>query len=110
MSDQITIPAVLADYITNQNTQDSEAIADLFTNDAYVHDEGKDYKGRSAIKNWIEKANEKYQTRVKAVACSVNGEETVLTLNMSGTFPGSPLNADFHFKIVNNRISHLHIT
>ena len=33
MSDQITIPALLADYIISQNTQDSEAFADLFADD-----------------------------------------------------------------------------
>jgi len=110
MSDQITIPALLADYIISQNTQDSEAFTRLFADDATVQDEGKNYTGKSAIKNWIEIANEKYQTTVKPVACSVNGEETVLTLMMSGNFPGSPLAADFHFKIVNNRISHLHVT
>lgn len=110
MSDQITIPALLAEYIKIQNAQDSAAFAELFTADARVHDEGKDYTGKAAIKEWIEDANEKYQTIVEAVACAVKGAETVLTLKMSGTFPGSPLNADFHFEIVDNKISHLYVT
>jgi ketosteroid isomerase-like protein len=46
----IKLPRSIETYFRAANAHDSRSIADCFTEDAVVHDEGKDYHGLAAIK------------------------------------------------------------
>ncbi len=76
----VKLPAVLVALITAQNEHNSQAFAEVFTNDALVHDEGKDYSGKAAIKTWNEDTNKKYNTRLEPEAMREKGAEIILTV------------------------------
>ncbi|MET3928077.1 nuclear transport factor 2 family protein [Devosia sp. 2618] len=63
---------------------------DLFANDAVVEDEGKVHTGAGAIGEWLASVQQRYQPRYKVQGAETVGERTVVTFEVSGTFPGSP--------------------
>lgn len=103
----MNLPKVLIDLVAAQNCSDSAAYANCFSETAIVFDEGKKHTGRSAINNWIAKANQVYKTKMKPLnysATKQTGEAEI-----SGTFPGSPLVLTYQFEIKEGKIQSLKI-
>lgn len=96
------LPQVLTALIQAQDDFDSHAYANCFSETAIVEDEKKTYKGRAEIQQWIQKANEDYQTKIKPLEYSKS--EQMLSAEISGTFEGSPLEIKFYYKIDNGLI------
>ena len=109
MTSNLKLPLLLAGFITSQNNHDSTSFSNLFTADAQVKDEGMEYEGRDKIKAWNEMTNKKYQTHMEALHYEVDNGIDILTILMSGTFPGSPVEARFYFEIKNDGIQSLTI-
>lgn len=104
------IPNVIQELIKAQNTFDSVAYANLFSETSVVHDEGKTHSGRKEVEQWIAEANEKYKSILEPVAYTQKGYKGVLTANVSGTFPGSPVVLKFNFEINDGIIQSLNVT
>ena len=96
-------------FIETQNAHNSQGFAALFTGDAEVEDEGKKYKGSLQIKEWNDETIKKYNTSNELVSCEVNEDKIMLVLKVSGTFPGSPVNITFRFKVYEGKIKMLTI-
>ncbi len=103
-------PENITGFIKAQNEADSTAFASYFTEHATVFDEGSSYTGREEIKQWIEEATEKYNMQTKIIDFSQTGEKGTLTVEASGTFPGSPAVMHYHLDLENALISSLKIT
>lgn len=103
----MNLPKVLIDLVAAQNSSDSEAYANCFSETAIVFDEGKKHSGKAAIKNWIAKANQEYNTKMKPLDYSATKQ--TLEAEISGTFPGSPLVIKYQFKIEEGQIQSLKI-
>lgn len=103
----MNLPSVIADLVSAQNSFDSAAYAQCFTNTAIVFDEGKNHTGTAAIQQWIDKANKEYQATMKPVEYSTSNE--TLKAEISGTFPGSPLVLTYQFQLSNGKIQSLKI-
>jgi ketosteroid isomerase-like protein len=103
----MNLPKVLIDLIAAQNSADSVAYANCFAETAIVFDEGKKHTGKTAIKNWIARANQVYQTKMKPLDYSPTTQ--TLEAEISGTFPGSPLLITYQFKIQEGQIHSLKI-
>jgi len=101
---------VVARFIETQNTYDSKAYVECFTESAIVHDEGKTHTGKEEILHWIEDANERYQSSMKPLNYEESGSNGVLTAEVSGTFPGSPIVLQFHLGLKNDLIDSLKVT
>ena len=54
----INLPAPISDYFA-ADAKNAEAVAQCFTDDAVVRDEGKTYVGREAIRAWKAEASAK---------------------------------------------------
>lgn len=106
----MNLPKVVSDLVAAQNSYDSAAYADCFTETAVMHDEGKAHTGRTAIKEWIANSNEKYKTVMKPVAWQESNSTSVLSAEISGTFEGSPVILNFHFDMADGLIQTLKIT
>ncbi|QHS59236.1 nuclear transport factor 2 family protein [Chitinophaga agri] len=104
------LPKVIADLVHAQGRFDSMAYADCFSETALVHDEGRVYTGRKEIQQWIAEANEKYQAIMQPIAYEENGITSMLTAQVSGSFPGSPLVLYYHLELTEGLISALRIT
>jgi hypothetical protein len=104
----MNLPKVVADLVETQNSFDSVAYANCFSETAVVFDEGKTHNGRKEIEQWIEKANNDYQAVMKPLEYSEN--EEILKAEVSGNFPGSPIVLSYHLKLEDGLIQSLKIT
>ncbi len=106
----MNLPKVISALVKAQNEFDSSAYANCFTEKAIVHDEGKVHTGRTEIEHWIAESNEKYRSTMKPLDYEQNGTSGVLSAEVSGTFPGSPLILAFNFEIHDGLIQSLKVT
>ena len=104
----MNLPIVIEDLAKAQNSSDSVAYSNCFSESAIVFDEGKTHKGRIEIEQWIKKANEEYQAAMKPLEYSATDE--VLKAEVSGNFPGSPIVLSYHFEFKDGLIQSLRIT
>ena len=104
------LPKVAERFIETQNNYDSKAYTECFTESAIVHDEGKTHTGKEEIRQWIEHANEAYQSSMEALNYEQSGSAGVLTAKVSGTFPGSPIVLRFHLGLKDDLIDSLKVT
>ncbi|WP_336517372.1 nuclear transport factor 2 family protein [Pollutibacter soli] len=103
----MNLPKVITELIKTQNSFDSTAYANCFTETAIVFDEGKTHSGKAEIKNWIDKANKEYQAVMKPLEYSEN--EHILKTEVSGKFQGSPAIMTFHYEFRDGLIQALKI-
>ena len=103
------LPNILADYFAAANSGDAERVAASFADDAVVRDEGRDIRGRGAIRAWAEETRRKYRYRAEIVRAEVEGDRTVVTAHLSGDFPGSPIDLRYRFKLAGPKIDALEI-
>lgn len=104
------LPKLVSQFVEAQNTYNSAAYTECFTENAIVHDEGKTHTGKEEIRRWIEEANEKYKSVMKPLRYDESGSNGVLTAEVSGTFPGSPIELKFHLGLKNGLIDSLNVT
>lgn len=104
------LPENIESLVKAQNRSDSTAFAEHFTIDATVTDEGSSYSGRGEIKRWIQQAAEKYSMQLQPIDYLQTGRSALLTVEVSGTFPGSPAIMRYHIELDDLNISSLSIT
>jgi len=105
----ITLPAPVANYLAADKAKDPERVARCFTSDARVHDEQHDYRGTAAIKSWKQDSIGKYEYTVEPLDASVLDDTVHLRARLSGTFPNSPVELNYTFKLANEKIAALEI-
>lgn len=103
------LPDPLPLYFEISNGSDAAQIADCFTPDAVVVDEGQTYKGHDAIQSWKHDARKKYEYTVEPVSASKDGDLLKVKANVIGNFPGSPVQLDHVFGLAGNKINSLEI-
>ncbi|WP_294347293.1 nuclear transport factor 2 family protein [Sphingobacterium sp.] len=104
----MNLPKVIAELVKNQNNFDSAAYARCFTETAVVFDEGKTHNGKAEIEQWIDKSNKEYKATMEPL--DYDEKENMLSAEISGSFPGSPVILKFHFQLSNGLIQSLKIT
>jgi ketosteroid isomerase-like protein len=103
------LDAPISNYFTLSNEHQAEALAGLFTDDAWVHDEHEDHRGREAIRAWADETFRKYGTHLEPRDTRDEAGATVVRSEVSGDFPGSPIELDFRFVTLGGRIKELEI-
>jgi ketosteroid isomerase-like protein len=103
------LPVVIDNYIRASNAHDVKSILSCFSEDAVVRDEGETLRAKKVIEGWIAKTIENYKFQFKPLSVKNHDGEVVVSVEVSGTFPGSPLTLDYHFKIENEKILSLAI-
>jgi hypothetical protein len=101
------LPETIAAYLTAENAKDADAQSLLFTEDASVHDENADYRGREAIRAWKKTAQAKYQYETEVLDSSSSGDTTTVRTRLSGNFPGSTVELELTFTLSNGKIAAL---
>jgi ketosteroid isomerase-like protein len=105
----IRLPRIIKKYVDASNAHDVKSILSRFSDDAVVHDEGEALRGKDAIEGWIAKTIEKYKFHFNPLRMKGNDPEVVVSVEVSGTFDGSPITLDYHFTIGSDKISSLAI-
>jgi ketosteroid isomerase-like protein len=105
----MTLPKIIDDYIRASNAHDVEAIVACFSDEATVRDENETLHGKSAIKGWVIKTIENYSFQFEPLRIHQDENEAAVAVEVSGTFPGSPITLDYNFALRENKISSLSI-
>lgn len=105
----IELPAAIAAYFDNDRKGNATAIADNFTQEAVVIDEGNTYTGRDAIRKWMANASTKYTYTVEPFSLEEQDGKTVVSSHLVGNFPGSPVDLRYFFVIEGDKIAELEI-
>jgi uncharacterized protein (TIGR02246 family) len=106
----MNLPATIAGFVQAQNEQDSARFAHYFTPQATVSDEGQVYAGRAEIENWIQQATKKYHMQATPIEYQQSSASAILTVTVTGIFPGSPAVMQYHLELEDSLISSLRFT
>jgi hypothetical protein len=101
---------IVASLVVAQNSHDSQAYVECFSESAIVHDEGKTHNGKAEIKRWNKNSNREYRTVLRPLDFKETDAEHLLTAEVSGSFPGSPAVLQFHLGLKDGLIDSLKIT
>jgi len=104
----IDLPAPVAAYFAADRTG-AEAVAQCFADDAVVIDERREHRGRTAIAQWKAEASAKFRYTVDQLGAQVSGNQTTVTGRVTGDFPGSPVDLQYHFTLEGDKIARLEI-
>lgn len=106
---KLNLPEPIAAYFDADN-RDGEGVAGCFTKQAVVKDEGHTHSGLAAIKAWKAAASSKYSYTSAPFAVEQEGGRYVVSTRLSGSFPGSPVDLRFVFRLERGKIAFLEIT
>lgn len=106
---QIDLPLPIAAYMAAKARLDPDAMLIPFANDAVVLDERRTHRGRAAIREWIMQAAIAAKAIPTVRAMAIDGGDHIVTAEISGDFPGSPVMLDFRFTLVDEHIARLEI-
>lgn len=104
----IDLPKPIAAYF-DKDRQSAAAVADLFTPDAMVEDEGGTHCGRAAIAAWKAAASTAFRYTSTPIALDGDGDHIIVTSHVVGDFPGSPIDLRYIFTIAGEEIAALEI-
>ena len=107
-ADPLDLPAPVAAYFVADATG-AEAVAQCFTDGAVVIDERQEYRGRAAIAGWKAEVSAKFRYTVDRIGAHVSGDQTTVTGRVTGDFPGSPVDLQYHFTLEGGKIARLEI-
>lgn len=105
----MNLPITIRSYIDASNAHDVNSILVCFNEDAVVRDENATHRGKIEIERWVRTTIEKYNFQLKPLSSQERDNETVVSVEISGTFPGSPISLDYHFAIAGDKIASLTI-
>jgi hypothetical protein len=105
----INLPPIIQKYIDASNAHDVKSILACFADDAIVRDENETRSGQTEIERWLTTTIEKYKFQFKPLSSEERNNETVVSVEISGTFPGSPISLDYHFTRAGDKIASLTI-
>jgi ketosteroid isomerase-like protein len=105
----VQLPEPITAYVAAENAADPAALARCFTEDAVVRDEGGAYAGPAAIREWAAETHRKYGHSIEALASEQKDGQTIVTNRLTGTFPGSPIELAFVFRLARDKIASLEI-
>lgn len=104
-----SLPQSIADYYAGKNARDYARALSGFAPDAAVSDEEREHVGAEAIQRWMEKTAVEYNDQSQVRGSTTDGDRTVVTAEVSGTFPGSPIELRYAFTLRDGLITSLAI-
>ena len=105
----LILPEPIAAYFT-ADQQTPLALARCFTAQAVVKDEGHTHTGLEAITAWKAAATTKYTYAAMPFALECEADTQVVRAHVVGTFPGSPVDLRYRFRLERGLIASLEIT
>jgi hypothetical protein len=106
--DALTLPEPIAAYFAAQHNPD--ALACCFTAQAVMKDDGHTYSGVNAIKSFMAEASAKYSATTVPFTWERQDGFQVVRAQVTGTFPGSPVDLTYRFRLERGLIASLEIT
>ncbi|MBP2114407.1 nuclear transport factor 2 family protein [Paenibacillus silagei] len=112
MINKIQLPQPVEEHFHATNTDDPAAFLSIFAEDAVVFDAGKEYHGKTAIKEWSDHDYFEVGLRLEIINVVQNAKQIVVTAKSDGNYDKTglpdPLYLDFHFTVEGDKITRLH--
>jgi ketosteroid isomerase-like protein len=103
------LPQPIETHFHSTNTDDPTAFLSVFAEDAVVFDGGKEYHGKTAIKEWSDREYFGVSLRLEVANAVTNAKEIVVTARSDGDYDKiglpDPLYLDFHFTLEGDKIT-----
>lgn len=109
MSKNLPLPAPIAAYFA-ADRQGPAAVAACFTPQGIVTDEGRSHRGRKEIQAWKQGASARYQYEVQPLSITEEAGAQVVRARVNGTFPGSPVDLRYGFRLERGLVAALEVT
>src|SRR5437588_9474643 len=93
------LPRLIQNYIDASNAHEVQSILACFADDATLHDENTTHRGKIDIERWLRTTIEKYKFQFKQLSAEARDNETTVAVQVSGTFPRSPITLDSPFPL-----------
>ena len=103
----ISLVPIIQSYVDASNAHDVKSILACVADDAVVRDENATRRAKIDIERWASETIDKYKFHFRPLSAEHRANETVVSIEVSGGFPGSPVTLDYHFSVVNEKISSL---
>lgn len=100
------LPPVIAAFFQSTNTREFADFLSLFTDEAHVTDEANDYYG-AQIADWIDRATADAKPTADVTGITRDSDQFVVTAQVSGNFPGSPVQLRYYFTLRDSKIATL---
>lgn len=105
----IQLAAPIKKYFEISNAADPAGLKNCFNTDAVVLDEGGTYQGHSAITAWFSETRQKYAFSAKPLSTTRHEQHEIVVAEVSGNFPGSPIELSYTFLLQEGKIQSLEI-
>ena len=102
----IELPPAIAAFFHVTNTREFADFLSLFTAEAHVNDEANDYYG-AQIADWIKRATAETKPTADVTDITRDGDTFAVTAQVSGHFPGSPVQLRYYFTLKESKIATL---
>ena len=103
------LPPALAAYFSAAHDADTAALEKIFTADAHVHDESHDHDGIEAIRAWRIDTYAKTAFTTRPLELVEGDGRRVVSVEVTGSVPGSPVTLTHTFTLVDGCIASLDI-
>lgn len=111
MNNELRIPQTIAGFVKATNEHNSETFLAFFAENAVITDEGHEYRGIAAIKEWNDEKNIGANITLRPTQITERNGETILTAEVDGDFDKTglpdPFLMDLYFILNGNRIAAL---
>lgn len=104
------LPNVVKTYFLITNGGDLSQLANCFCTDATVFDDNKTHEGRAAIETWQHEVRRAFTFEVEPLQARQEQGRLTVTTQLTGNFPGSPVQLNQVFRLEGDRIRSLEIT
>jgi len=103
-------PDVIRRCLEARDRRDVDASLSAFAPDAHVLDDGRDYYGLEAIRDWLARASTEFTfTRTFLDASAESASRWLVRNRLEGNFPGRVVDLRYQFTIVDELIADLAI-
>jgi len=113
MPKELSIPQPIAAFIEATNKHDTNEVLVTLTERAVFIDEGTEYRGIAAIKEWSDEKLIGARVTLEAFDVIDRDGKTIVTTEVDGNFDKTglpnPFYLDFHFIVDGNKIAALNI-
>ncbi len=103
----IALAGPIAAYFAAEEAGDAEALARCFAEHSVVRDEGGEFMGVTAIREWNAAARLKYHHTVEPLSALERDGQTIVIGKVSGDFPNSPVTLEHVFVLEGDKIATL---
>lgn len=105
---EAAVPEVIGRYQAAHDGHDVPVALSCFTADARVFDDGREYLGTDAIREWLSTAASEYTfTRTLVSASPQDGGGWLVVNHLEGDFPGGVVDLRYQFTLAGDLISGL---